>query len=136
MKRLRFFVGTTALALVGSVLSIGQATLGVITGTVTDSTGAALVGATVSVQRIEGGEIKVATTGPTGDYRVESLTPGTYQVKVAAERFSTTEMSNIQVNASVTTPVNVRLSVGATTETVTVDASVQQVQTDNGQIDA
>ena len=136
MRTLRFIVGIFAVAFFGAMMSMGQATLGVISGTVTDSTGAALVGASVSVQRIEGGEIKVATSGPTGDYRVEALTPGTYRVKVTAERFSTTEMSNVQVNASVTTPVNVRLSVGSTTETVTVDASVQQVQTDNGQIDA
>lgn len=136
MRTIRFFLGSIVFALLGSLLCIGQATFGVISGTVTDSTGAALVGATVSVQRIEGGEIRVATSGPTGDYRVEALTPGTYRVKVTAERFSATEMSNVQVNASVTTPVNVRLSVGSTTETVTVDASVQQVQTDNGQIDA
>jgi len=136
MRILRFILGTIVIAILSSLLAIGQATFGVISGNVTDSTGAALVGATVSVQRIEGGEIRVATSGPTGDYRVESLTPGTYRVKVTAEHFSATEMSNVQVNASVTTPVNVRLSVGSTTETVTVDASVQQVQTDNGQIDA
>ena len=136
MRSLRFIVCSIVIAFFGSPSSIGQATFGVISGSVTDSTGAALVGATVSVQRIEGGDIKVAASGPTGDYRVEALTPGTYRVKVTAEHFSVTELSKVEVNASVTTPVNVRLSVGSTTETVTVDASVQQVQTDNGQIDA
>ncbi len=136
MRNLRFILGCIILALLGSLIAFAQTTLGIIAGTVTDSSGAVVVGATVTVQRSEGGEPRTATTGPTGDYRVESLTPGTYSVKVTAERFSSTEFSNVVVNASVTTPVSVRLSVGATTEMVTVDASVQQVQTDNGQIDA
>ena len=122
--------------LLGTALSFAQTTLGVIAGSVTDSSGAVVTGAMVSVQRAEGGETKVAKTGPTGDYRVESLTPGTYTVKVTAERFSATELSNVAVNASVTTPVNVRLSVGAATESVTVDASLPQVQTETGQLDA
>jgi len=113
-----------------------QTTLGVITGSVMDTSGAVVVGANVSVQRAEGGEPKVATTGPTGDYRVESLTPGTYRVKVTASNFSTTELSNVVVNPSVTTPVNVKLSIGKATETVEVDGSAQQVQTETGQIDA
>jgi len=119
-----------------SAIGFGQATLGVIAGSVTDNSDAVVVGATVTVQRIEGGEPKEAKSGPSGDYRVESLTPGTYSVKVAAGGFSTAELSNIVVSASTTTPVNVRLNVGATTETVQVDASVPQVQTEGGQIDA
>src|SRR5215469_6417889 len=119
----------------GSLVSLGQTTLGVIAGSVTDTSGAVVVGATVTVQRIEGGEPKIATTGPAGDYRVESLTPGTYRVRVTATNFSAAVLSSITVDASVTTPVNVKLSIGQTTETVEVDASVQQVQTDNGQLD-
>jgi hypothetical protein len=113
----------------------GQTTFGVIAGSVSDSSGAVVVGATVSAQRIDGGEPKIATTGPSGDYRVESLTPGTYRVKVTSANFSATELTNITVDASVTTPVNVRLSVGKATETVEVDASAQQVQTETGQLD-
>lgn len=129
-------LATLMLAANLSQFSFGQTTLGVIAGSVTDSSGAVVVGASVSVQRAEGGEIKVTKTGPTGDYRIESLTPGTYTVKVIAERFSANELSNVAVNASVTTPINVRLAVGQATETVTVDASAPQVQTETGQLDA
>jgi len=136
MRNLRLLLGGMVVALLFSFVAIAQTTLGIIAGSVSDSSGAVVQGATVTVQRIEGGEPITATTGPTGDFRVQSLTPGTYRVKVTAERFSATELSNIAVAPSVTTPVNVKLSVGSATETVTVDASVQQVQTDNGQIDA
>jgi hypothetical protein len=136
MRGGRILASSIVFLLIGSLMSFGQTTLGVIAGSVTDSSGAVVVGATVSVQRTEGGEVRTASTGPSGDYRIESLTPGTYKVTVTAANFSTTQLANIPVNASVTTPVNVRLSVGATTETVTVDASVQQLQTETGQIDA
>jgi len=136
MRRVQFVLLAFVLAFCLVPFSFAQTTFGVISGSVTDSTGAVVVGAAVTVQRTEGGEIKTTKTGPTGDYRVESLTPGTYVVNVTAERFSATELSNIMVSASVTTPVNVRLSVGSATETVTVDASAQQVQTETGQLDA
>jgi Carboxypeptidase regulatory-like domain/TonB-dependent Receptor Plug Domain len=136
MRSAKCVAGIVVLVIFSTVFSVGQTTLGVIAGSVTDSSGAVVTGATISVQRRDGGETKVAKSGPAGDYRIESLTPGTYAVKVMAERFSTTELSNIAVSASVTTPVNVRLSVGATTETVTVDASIPQVQTETGQLDA
>jgi hypothetical protein len=136
MKRVGvIFVGLVLAANI-SQFSLGQTTLGVIAGSVTDSSGAVVIDASVSVQRVEGGETKVTKTGPTGEYRIESLTPGTYTVKVTAERFAATELSNVAVNASVTTPVNVRLAVGAATEMVTVDASAEHVQTENGQLDA
>lgn len=136
MRIVKIFAAVVVFALACAVVGVGQTTFGVITGTVTDSSGAVVVGATVSVQRADGAEIKTTKTGSAGDYRVESLIPGTYSVKVSAERFTTTELSNIAVNASVTTPVNVKLPVGNATETVEVDASAQQVQTDNGEIDA
>jgi len=136
MRVQKFLACAFMFALIGSTISLGQATLGVIAGSVTDSSDAVVVGATVSVQRVEGGEAKVVTTGPTGEYRVESLTPGTYRVKVTATNFAVAQLSNVTVGASVTTPVNVKLSPGKTSETVEVDASVPQVQTESGQLDS
>ena len=136
MRAQKFLACAFAFAFIGSTISLGQATLGVIAGSVTDSSGAVVVGASVSVQRAEGGEPKVVTTGPTGDYRVEALTPGTYRVKVTSSNFAVAQLSNITVSASVTTPVNVKLSPGKASETVEVDASVPQVQTESGQIDS
>src|SRR5262249_21754989 len=119
MNRALLFV-FSLLVFVGWLLtpmaSFGQATLGIIAGSVADSSEAVVPGATVTVQRTEGGEPRETKTGAAGDYRIESLTPGTYSVKVAAGGFSTAELSNILVNASTTTPVNVTLSVGSTTE--------------------
>lgn len=136
MRIAKHVAGAAVLLLFATTFTFSQTTLGVVAGSVTDASGAVIVGATVSAQRADGGEIKVGKSGPAGDYRIESLTPGTYTIKVTADRFSTTELSNIAVSASVTTPLNVRMSVGATTELVTVDASIPQVQTETGQLDS
>lgn len=136
MRGLKNVIGCLLLILGCSALTMAQATFGTIAGTVTDPSGAVVVGATVTAQRSEGGEPKAATTGPAGEYRIESLTPGTYRVKVTAANFPSTELSDIAVDPSVTTPINVKLSVGNATETIEVDASAQQVQTENGQLDA
>jgi outer membrane receptor protein involved in Fe transport len=136
MQRLRLLLGSILVMLTCASLAFSQATLGIISGTITDSSGAVVVGATVTARRTEGGEPRTTTTGGNGEYRLESLTPGTYRVTANAPNFSASELANIAVNASVTTPVNVRLGVGKTTETITVEASGQQVQTETGELSA
>ena len=56
MLKLRFAWGVVVAVLLCATLSLSQATLGVIAGTVTDASGAVVAGADVSVQRTEGGE--------------------------------------------------------------------------------
>ena len=65
---------------------------------------------------------------------MEALTPGTYRITVAAPNFSITELANVVVSSSTTTPANVRLEVGKATETVTVESSAQQIQTETGDL--
>jgi hypothetical protein len=136
MQRLRLLLGNILVMLTCASLAFSQATLGIISGTITDSSGAVVVGVTVTARRTEGGEPRTTTTGGNGEYRLEALTPGAYRVTATAPNFSTTELPNVVVNASVTTPVNVRLEVGKTTETIEVQASGQQVQTETGELSA
>ena len=70
-------------ALLGSFSSvIAQVTTGTILGTVTDGTGAALPGATVTVKRIETDGTRGLATDGQGRYRADALEPGTYEVTV------------------------------------------------------
>jgi len=135
MRSLRLILGSISLVL-AATLAFGQATLGIVAGTVTDNSGAVVVGATITAHRTEGGEERTANSGPNGEYRLEALTPGTYRVTVSAPNFSATELTGVVVSASITTPANVKLEVGKTTETVTVEASAQQVQTETGDLSA
>src|SRR5882757_3793176 len=62
--------------------TFGQGITGSITGTVTDSSGASIVGATVTVRQIDTNSIRTVTTSGVGSYTVTQLGPGRYSVKV------------------------------------------------------
>jgi len=111
---------------------IGQTSKGIIAGTVADPTGAVIPNAVVSVKSIETGEARQVTTGPTGAYRIEAVNPGHYEITVSAENFQTITLHGREVVASVITPADVRLAIGARTETVEVAARNNVVETENG----
>ena len=89
-------------------------------GTVTDTSGAIIPGATVTVTNQGTGIEKNAKTTSSGFYRVGELPPGTYTVQVEASGFQTNTMSDVQVAAEQPRGVNVQLKPGGGTQTVTV----------------
>src|ERR1700691_6537039 len=62
---------------------------GALTGVVSDSTGAVVPGATVTVTSVDTGQVRTASTGQDGSYTVNLLPPGNYQVKFEASGFQT-----------------------------------------------
>ena len=133
-KLIQGSVWALLIVLLLTALSVGQTTKGTISGTVTDPSDAVVTGANVTAERVGGGDTRTTVTGGNGEYRIESLTPGAYLVSVAATNFSTSKFENVVVSASVVTPVNVRLSPGKASETVTVEASADRVQTETGEL--
>src|ERR1700692_1532247 len=65
---------------------------GALTGTVTDSSGAVVPNATVTISSRDTGQVRTATTGPDGVYKVSLLPPGDYQVKFQAAGFRELEV--------------------------------------------
>ncbi len=117
-------------------MGFAQSSRGTIAGTVTDSTGAVVVGATVTVQRSEGGDARTVATGENGEYRIEALTPGAYNIKASAPNFSASELANVTVSPSVITPGNIALAVGKASDIITVEASGAKIQTESGELSA
>ena len=117
-----------------SVVTFSQATLGTIVGTVTDPSAAVVVGATVDVENQSGGTKRSTITGKNGEFRVESLILGSYRITVSSPNFSKTELADVEVNASSTTSVQVKLALGRASETVTVEASAAHIQTESGEL--
>jgi hypothetical protein len=110
-------------------------TSGTITGTVTDPSGSAIPGATVTVTNIGTGVVaRTLTTGPGGIYAAESLPVGTYQVSVAASGFQTGVSSSLTLNVADRLGVDFRLKLGATSQRVEVTGAAPQVQTQSGAI--
>ena len=105
----------------GSVFA-QTSTTGSIEGTVTDSTGAAVPGITVTATR-QGGRVTTAVTNEEGFFRINAVEPGTYTVTVEAEKgFAKFEQGNVTVNLSKTSTMAIQLRPQGATETVTVTA--------------
>jgi hypothetical protein len=102
-----------------------------VTGIVTDQTGAVVAGAKITLIDPAVGTEHTATSGPTGLYDFPGLNPGTYSLKVSAKGFEGFAENGITVNVSQTFRHDVKLTVGADTQTVTVEADALAVQTDS-----
>src|SRR5579864_936290 len=89
-------------------------------GTVTDKSGAVVVGATVTITDQATGVSHSTATGDSGFYKVTGLPPGRYKVEVSAPSFKTTSKSDIEVGSEAATAANITLESGSAGETITV----------------
>jgi len=107
-----------------------------ITGVVRDTSGAVLPGVTVeaaSPALIE--KVRSVVTDSTGQYRIENLRPGTYDITITLPGFSTVKREGIQLTGTFTASVNAEMRVGTVEETITVtgESPVVDVQSTNRQ---
>ena len=112
-----------------------QQTLGSINGTVTDTSGAAIQGATVTVVSEQTALKRSITTQKNGYWEILELPIGTYHVTVTAPNFQTLEMPGISVRAGLATTVpSITLKPGQVTESITVNANplLNATDTTNG----
>jgi len=109
---------------------------GAITGIVSDPSGAAIPGASVSIMNLATGETRRVVSSGQGVYAVQLLLPGHYEVEVAKNGFGTSTFSNVAVNVTETTTLNAKLAVGSIKQTVSVDAAGQLLQTDSSTLGA
>src|SRR5687767_11923940 len=102
-----------AFALLGLLNGGGLAgqTLGTVTGEVTDSTGAAVAGATVTVRNTATNGIRVVTTNDNGLYTVPALVPGLYDVKAEKPGFKVAARAGIELQVQQTARVDFGLEV-------------------------
>lgn len=96
-------------------------------GTVHDSTGAAIAGATVTVTDIRLGVSKVATTSQTGYFRIESLAASTYAVEISMPGFETWKVEKLALQISDVRTLAPELKVGSVSANVTVSAEAATV---------
>ena len=114
-----------------SQLSAQTAATGQIVGTITDSSGAAVGGASVTVRSADTGSVRTVTSNEFGIYTVPLLPPGRYSVSVTAPGFKTTTGSNTAVPAATSTTVNLVLEIGDVVQEVSVTAAPEVLQTEN-----
>ncbi len=105
-----------------------------VTGIVTDQMGAAISGADITLTDPATGGNHATVSGSTGLYSVGGLNPANYDLKVVVKGFQTYVQKGVVVNVSGTFRVDVKMTVGAATQTVTVQADALAVQTDTNVI--
>ncbi len=133
------FVHKVLLTALGMLLSFplaihAQTYYGAIVGNVTDATGAAVPGATVTVRNTGTNSTYTATTTGHGSYSVPQLAVGTYEVQVTSGNFKEFVTTGVDVHVSTTTEVNATLQIGSMNEKVTVQANDVQVQTVSAEV--
>jgi hypothetical protein len=110
----------------------GQGTdLGTIRGTVTDSTGAVIPGATVTVTDALTNTARETRTNSQGNYEMFGLRPGTYRVAITAAGMSKKEITNIVLNGSDTVSADAVLKVSAAQESVVVSLEAPAINTED-----
>lgn len=118
---------------VGSAASLNAQTAGTgaLAGTVTDSTGAVVPNATVTITSADTGQVRTSKTGADGTYKFSLLPPGNYRAKFEAAGFKAAEVAAAAVNVTETEVLNGSLQVGAQNQEVSVQADVETIQTES-----
>jgi hypothetical protein len=125
-----------ALLVFTPTLSAQLNTTAIITGTVTDSTGAVVPGAVVTLTD-DATKVAIKTqTNGNGVYIASGLTVDTYTVTIAKPGFKSYSVTGVELHPTETVAVNGVLSVGAQTQTVTVQATSTQVETSSPEVSA
>jgi hypothetical protein len=129
MKKILSLIAVLIFSLTASFGQIVSTNGGSIQGTVTDSTGATVPGAEISIVSAETGYSRSLKTDGAGYYSVGPLNPGPYKVTVSFAGFETLAVSTV-VRVGTATSGSFKLTVGKSSETIEVNAGAVQVNTD------
>src|SRR5712692_4617113 len=131
MSRIYALLGVMGLWLGSASILLSQADTGRITGTITDTSGAAVPGANVVVEN-EGTALRRGlTTAESGNYTAALLPPGTYRVTVQKEGFQAADQSNIKLDVDQVARIDFILQLGEVSETIKVESSAITLDTDS-----
>ena len=112
-----------------SIRLFGQATNAIVSGTVTDATGAAVPDAAVQVRNVSTGVVRKATTNNQGRYNVPDLIVGEYEAQVTKTGFQTMVQRGITLTVGSDRVIDFSLQVGQTQTTVAVEGQASLVDT-------
>ena len=134
LRTVRNLFCTWILLLCAGSIALAQAGRGTISGLVTDPGGALVPGAQVVLLNSATGVAQHSVTTSAGLYTFISLSPGVYQVTVSQKGFQSALHDKIPVTVDQVTQVNIVLTVGAASETVTVTGGTELVESSNSTV--
>jgi hypothetical protein len=112
-----------------AIPALAQLPTGTILGTVNDSSGAVVPGATITAKNVDTGFTRTVSTDSGGSYRISALPVGNYQVDITQQGFSKETRSGLTLAVGQEAVVNVTLNIGTTAQTVEITGEAPQVNT-------
>jgi len=130
MQKYFLFLAICAVILSLSAIGLGQELAATLTGTVTDSSGAVVAGATVVVHSEEtGSDVRSVTTNDSGSFNITNIPAGRYTVRVTNSGFQTFVAKDVILNVAEKHTLDVQLQAGKVSETMVVTAENTPIQT-------
>lgn len=133
MRRAKYLVCLAIAALVAPLAIFGQSDRGTITGTVTDSAGGVIPGAAITARNTETGAVSQTVATVTGNFTIASLPVGDYELSVEAQGFKKITQQGIRIQVAQTIRLDISLTVGSVSDSVTVTAEVPILRTENAE---
>jgi hypothetical protein len=130
LRRVLFGLFAFAL-LVFPLMTRAQELTATLSGVVTDSTGAVIPNATVSITQIGTNAVRTVQSGGSGDYVFSNVPAGTYTLNVSSSGFTSFVAKDVILKVGEARGLNVQLKTGATSTTVTVEATAVTVDTES-----
>jgi Carboxypeptidase regulatory-like domain len=129
-------IGAILIGFLGVGPSSSGQTMGTgrMTGTVTDPSGAAVIGALVVAKNLATAAERTVQTNDHGVYVIPALQIGSYEIRVTAGGFKTSTQKNVYLDADTTVTVNVPLELGSAQQSVVVTETPPAIQTENGEM--
>jgi len=123
-----------AITIVAPASVRAQAVYGSISGSITDTSGAVVPGATVTITSVERKTSDAVTTNDQGFYSKERVMPGVYEVKAELQGFKTAVFPQIRISVDTHTSLDIKMEVGQVSEAVTVEAFSPVLKTDRADV--
>lgn len=128
---MRFFKTCLAVLTLAAAIASAQSGTGEINGTVTDSTGAAVAGATVTISNPATGFNRIIRTNEGGVYSAPALQPGAYTIKVEREGFQSQSRAGVELQVGSAPSLNFSLAVGNVAEVIEVTGGAPVLETES-----
>jgi hypothetical protein len=126
------FVGLLLISVPHNFKAVAQSANATLVGTVLDTNGLAVPGATVTAINLDTGLTRTATTDGAGEYVIPSLPIGTYRLDVTASTFAKKSLTGIRLQIDQRARINMTLDAGAVTATVDIPIETPLAQTESG----
>jgi outer membrane receptor protein involved in Fe transport len=134
IEKFSLFAMSLILCFALATASFGQAVYGSIFGTVTDTSGGIVPGATLTITNINTNVSETIKSNESGNFNQTRLIPGTYRIKVEASGFKTAVIEPVVVNVDRASESNIQLQAGQLSEEITITAAAPVLKTDRADV--